>query len=205
MNKYHVYYKTNLSLLEKLNHKSTKIKHYTLNGITFKYFPQKVLTFIKNPKCIACGIEATEVRIERTFSSDPIFGKPHLNLYAVCGLYEVLMTVDHNNLASKGGPDLESNFNTMCSRCNQLRSNKTESVDEFLVKVKGRNLLQEHMNNFFNVQNGQKKNSIDKSKLLEERRLQQELWETDHLWHVREFGRHMKALKKEQKKLNNHN
>lgn len=49
-----------------------------------------------------------------------------------------------------------------------------------------------------------KKNNIDKSKLLEERRLRQELWETDHLWHVREFGRHMKALKKEQKKLNKH-
>ncbi|MFS8319722.1 hypothetical protein ACMG5I_02225 [Escherichia coli] len=110
------------------------------------------------------------------------------------------MTVDHNHLASKGGCDLESNFNTMCSKCNQLRSNKTETVDEFLEKVKDRNLLQEHMNKFFNVQ--KKKNNIDKSKLIEERRLRQELWETDHLWHVREFGRHMKALKKEQKKLN---
>ncbi|MCU6292762.1 HNH endonuclease [Escherichia coli] len=202
MNKYHVYYTTKLSLLDELNQRSTKMKRYTLNGITFRYFPQKVLTFVKNPKCVACGIEATEVRIERSFSSDPVYGKPHLNVYAVCGLYEVLMTVDHNHLASKGGPDLETNFNTMCSKCNQLRSNKTETVDEFLEKVKGRNLLQEHMNNFFNVQ--KKKNNIDKSKLLEERRLRQELWETDHLWHVREFGRHMKALKKEQKKLNKH-
>lgn len=202
MNKYHVYYTTKLSLLDELNHRSTKMKRYTLNGITFRYFPQKVLTFVKNPKCVACGIEATEVRIERTFSSEPVYGKPHLNVYAVCGLYEVLMTVDHNHLASKGGCDLESNFNTMCSKCNQLRSNKTETVDEFLEKVKDRNLLQEHMNKFFNVQ--KKKNNIDKSKLLEERRLRQELWETDHLWHVREFGRHMKALKKEQKKLNKH-
>lgn len=203
MSKYQVYYVAKLSLLDELNQRSTQMKRYTYNGVTFRYFPQKVLTFVKNCKCVACGIEATEVRIERSHSTDPVYGKPHLNVYAVCGLYEVLMTVDHNQLASKGGPDLESNYNTMCSRCNSLRSNKTESVGEFLEKVKGRNLLEEHMNDFFNKD--KKKSKIPTPEELEERRLRTELWETDHIWHVRDFGRHMKALKKEQKKLNNHN
>ncbi|USL83584.1 HNH endonuclease [Escherichia phage A4] len=202
MSKYHVYYVTKLSLLDELNHTSTKMKRYTYNGITFRYFPQKVLTFVKNCKCIACGIEATEVRIERSNCSDPVYGKPHLNVYAVCGLYEVMMTVDHNHLASKGGADLESNFNTMCARCNQLRSNKTETVDEFLEKVKNRNLLEEHMNRYFNKI--EKESKRPTPEMLEERRLRQELWDNDHLWHVREYGRHMKALKKAQKLLDKH-
>jgi hypothetical protein len=199
MPSYQVYYVTNLSLLNELNHTSTKMKRYTFNGITFRYFPQKVLTFVKNCKCVACGIEATEVRIERTNSTDPVFGKPHLNVYAVCGLYEVMMTVDHNVLASKGGEDLESNFNTMCLKCNQLRSNKTETVDEFLEKVSGRNLIEEHMNQFFNKIQKKKGHTPEE---IEQRRLRDEFWETDHLWHVRDFGRHMKSIKKAQKLLN---
>lgn len=200
MPKYQVFYVADLSLLNELNHTSTKMKRYTYNRITFRYFPQKVLTFVKNCKCIACGIEATEVRIERSNSTDPVYGKPHLNVYAVCGLYEVMMTVDHNVLASKGGADLESNFNTMCSRCNMLRSNKTKSVEEFLDKVKGRNLLEEHMISFFNTE--EKKKRVPTPEEIEENRKRAEMWETDHLWHVREYGRYMKALKKVQKLLN---
>lgn len=194
MKKYQVYYKTNLDLIHKLSTTGEGTKRYTFNKVTFRYFPQKVLTFVKNCKCIACGIEGTEVRIERSYCNDPIYGKPHLNVYAVCGLYEVLMTVDHNQLASKGGDDLESNFNTMCILCNQMRSNKTETVQEFLENVKGRNLIDEHMKSFFDKV--EKKNNPSARK--PESIAYEKWWNEDHLWHYRDY---LRKLKKEEKAL----
>lgn len=47
----------------------------------------------------------------------------------VCGAREDL-SVDHIIPQSKGGPDHESNYQTLCMRCNRLKGAK--SMEEFL-------------------------------------------------------------------------
>lgn len=198
MSKYTVLKVAPLSLLKKLNHNESKVQSYYYDGIRFKYFPQKAATYSNSYKCIACGVQATEVRIEKMKGCyNKIYGKPHLNVYAVLNQYEVMMTVDHNQLRSKGGSDLSSNFNTMCQKCNTLRGSKYETVDDFLEAVKGRDLLMEHMQRFFAPK-------PEKNKERQTRNQEQQLWwESGHHWHYREYLRFLKKKAKEEKNIQN--
>lgn len=197
MSKYKVFHVASLKLLDELEQSGTRSKSYFYETVRFKYFPEKVHTFVKNHKCIACGVEATEVRIEKLYGcTEHMFGNPHLNVYAVCGMYEVMMTVDHDVLASKGGEDLSSNYNTMCARCNHLRGNKTNSVQEFLERMKGRDLLMEHMGNFFNPEKPKPKKTPEQ---IAHQKAQEEFWNSDHLWHYREYLRYQKREEKRKK------
>lgn len=195
MSKYKVLKVAPLSLLKKLDHISDDIQSYVYDGVKFKYFPQKALTFAKSYKCIACGVQATEVRIERMNGCyNKVYGKPHLNVYAVLNDYEVLMTVDHNVLKSKGGADSETNFNTMCETCNSMRGNKYDNVDDFLKSIKDRDLLMEHMHRFFNP-------PLPKPKQPRDNAEQQEFWEQGHHWHYRDYLRYLKKKAKAEKQL----
>ncbi|AFA44285.1 hypothetical protein RaK2_00012 [Klebsiella phage vB_KleM_RaK2] len=192
MNKYKVLKVLPLSFLNSLDHTDIKLKIGHFGGSKFSYYPQKVKTFSKNHKCVACGIEATEVRIEYMHGcSHVIYGKPHINVYAVLGNYSVLMTVDHDILASEGGNDLDNNFSTMCSKCNNKRGSKYKTLKSFLKSIEGRDLLTEYM-------------SVPKktktSQNAAEQRLHDEFWELGHNWHYREYLRYLKAKNKAKKK-----
>lgn len=179
-----------LSFLNSLNTNGISSKKGYHYGLNFKYYPQKLKTFIKNCKCIACGIEATEVRIEYMKNcSHKVYGKPHINVYAVLGDYTVLMTVDHDVLASEGGNDLENNFNTMCSKCNNKRGSKYKTLQSFLESIKGRDLLQEYLR--------KPKQDKDPQKTFEKLQ-QQQWWESGHHWHYREYLRYIKKKEKEE-------
>ena len=115
-----------------------------IDGVKFNYFPEKVATFLKNTKCICCGMEAHEVRLEEGKGTHAIFGMMHLNVWGKAdtafGEFWDLMTVDHAILKSLNGPDVESNFNTMCRKCNQLRGARYPNLQDFLDKYKPRGL-----------------------------------------------------------------
>lgn len=73
-----------------------------------------VMYKVKGTKCTSpgCTREGVEWRIEANGSA------PHLNLYCADG---VMMTKDHIVPRSKGGADVLSNFQPMCSRCNESK------------------------------------------------------------------------------------
>lgn len=152
MRNYKVLLTTDLSLLDELCTESYGMEYMThehSSGITFKYFPEKVKNFVRSCKCIACGVEGNEVSIEKQNGIyHKIYGKPHLNVYAntydeMGNKYRVLMTVDHDQLRSEGGADEAWNFNTMCTRCNQMRGSKWPELQDFLDHIEGRDLLRE--------------------------------------------------------------
>lgn len=84
-----------------------------------KMTSQRLVLFRDNPCCAACGIQGTKFRLERQGAAV----QPHFNLYADDAGTPVLMTKDHIKPKSKGGEDAQSNFQTMCSVCNCLKSN----------------------------------------------------------------------------------
>jgi hypothetical protein len=57
-------------------------------------------------------------------------GSPHFNLYAALpDGSRILMTKDHIVPKSCGGEDADGNFQTMCTTCNNLKSNYKLSID----------------------------------------------------------------------------
>lgn len=98
------------------------------------YFdPEKVKTFHRSTTCIACGLEAKTVRIEKNSnSSHPIYGNYHLNLYGYRKNKKVMITVDHDILKRDGGANCSSNYNTMCEQCNRRRGDRFKTCAEFL-------------------------------------------------------------------------
>lgn len=76
------------------------------------------LFFTKGFKCARCGIEGEFFAKERY----PNSSRYHLNLYAIDkNGKEVLMTKDHIIPASKGGKNILSNYQTLCTVCNSAK------------------------------------------------------------------------------------
>ena len=108
-----------------------------IDGVSFTYDPEKVKTFQRSCKCIACGLEAEFIHIERnTKSKHEIYSNFHINLYGSRKDRKVMLTVDHDILRSMGGADDSSNYNTMCEQCNMRRSNDFETCADFLEHYK---------------------------------------------------------------------
>lgn len=176
----------------------------SLGDTRFKYFPEKVKNFVNSCKCVACGIEGNEVRIEKQNIPHAIYGKPHLNVYAVYKTengepYEVLMTVDHDVLKSKGGADESWNFNTLCKRCNQRRGSRYDSLQEFMFSIQGRDLLREYI--LMNHNNKVEKERREKvSRLTYDERMAIKNVYLQYLQasHVGAYNRHTKKLKREE-------
>lgn len=98
---------------------------------------QRYFVFAKNLSCVACGLTGTKMLLER----NPNDVAPHFNLYAEENNELVLMTKDHIYAKSRGGKDRYSNYQTMCSICNNIKgsSNLTLSDIHGLRKIHNQN------------------------------------------------------------------
>jgi len=99
-------------------------------------------TFNKSRKCVCCGLEGTIMLLEYSKPGKVVpgqfadFQRPHFNLYAeLPGGKLILMTKDHIIPVSKGGPDHVDNLQTMCSRCNRLKSDQDISLENLKKKA----------------------------------------------------------------------
>lgn len=76
--------------------------------------------FAENHICVCCGLEGSLMILEKQ-QYDAV---PHFNLYGINQHdQKVLMTKDHVIPSSRGGNDANSNLQTMCFDCNNLKSN----------------------------------------------------------------------------------
>lgn len=102
-----------------------------ISGKMVKVRTTRMMNFLFNgTDCVCCGIKGQYFAVEMC---DGHRWGWHLNLYAVDESgSEVLMTRDHAVLKSKGGPDLVSNYKTMCEKCNNLRGSWFDNQDDFL-------------------------------------------------------------------------
>lgn len=82
---------------------------------------KKLLLFKKSPICVGCGCEGTIFHLEENE-----YGKRILNLFAIKGDKEVMMTIDHIIPRSKGGTRDQFNLQVMCFDCNLRKGNKIE-------------------------------------------------------------------------------
>jgi hypothetical protein len=85
--------------------------------------------FRKSHYCAACGVEGTRMNLDL----NPGDSSPHFNLYAEERGRLLLMTKDHKIPKSRGGLDTMDNYQTYCSRCNNLKGNyhiTNEQVNE---------------------------------------------------------------------------
>lgn len=86
----------------------------------------------KGCKCVVCGKEGTHFKL----CGDVTTKRRHFNLYAEDG---TLMTKDHILPRSRGGQDLVSNMQTMCTTCNAAKGNDFIGGKgiEYIVMYKG--------------------------------------------------------------------
>lgn len=95
-------------------------KTYTVRMNSQRYF-----IFRESLKCVACGLEGTKMILEQ----NPSDKSPHFNLYAVENGRLVLMTKDHVQPKAYGGEDRHSNYQTMCSICNNLKGSCNITIE----------------------------------------------------------------------------
>ncbi|RTK96338.1 MAG: HNH endonuclease [Neisseriaceae bacterium] len=79
---------------------------------------QKYRVFKENLQCVVCGLKASKVFLEIHPPDSPT-----LSFYGVHNKELVLFTKDHIHPKSHGGKDIFSNYQTMCSTCNSIKSN----------------------------------------------------------------------------------
>ena len=86
----------------------------------------------KGCKCVVCGKEGTHFRL----CGDEATQRRHFNLYTEDG---TLMTKDHIVPKSRGGQNLVSNMQTMCTTCNAAKGNDFVGGKgiEYIVMYKG--------------------------------------------------------------------
>jgi 5-methylcytosine-specific restriction endonuclease McrA len=117
-----------LEVMELLSDEKRNPQDYVeMQGVQVKVTSQRYPVFKRSLKCCVDGCEnvGSFFAIER-----PVFpptAKYHLNLYALDKEgKEVLMTKDHIIPRSKGGKNIQSNYQTMCTLCNAKKGNKLE-------------------------------------------------------------------------------
>lgn len=95
---------------ERVRVSSDRLRNFKVNGV----------------KCVTCGIEGTIFISERNHQRDV---SPHLNLYAETDAGLILMTRDHIIPKSKGGKNVFSNLQPMCTSCNCKKGSTVEGED----------------------------------------------------------------------------
>ena len=90
------------------------------DGLTFRCASHRLVMFRdQGTACVSCDVVGT-VFIAESHSEGDV---PHLNLYAVLpGGNFVLMTKDHVHPKSKGGRNVQENYQVMCGPCNWKKS-----------------------------------------------------------------------------------
>ena len=208
MSKYKVLFTLPLDFLSTLKTEGENVEFSFYEGIKFFYYPEKINTFIKNKKCICCGTEANEVRIESGTGTHHLFSNPHINVYGISpntnyGTFVEQMTVDHSILKSLGGKNLSSNYNTMCKKCNQIRGNRFPVLEDFLkiYKPKSASLINSRAQSIY--QSKLNKVSIkEREKYKKERNdnylnLKEKFMLSLHTFHINAYNKHLRQLKKE--------
>jgi hypothetical protein len=105
-------------------------REYEVNGKAHlvRMNSHRYFVFRSSRKCAACGLEGTKMLLEQ----HPNDKSPHFNLYAEEDSQLVLMTKDHIYAKSLGGEDRHSNYQTMCSICNNLKASSHLTLDAIL-------------------------------------------------------------------------
>lgn len=80
---------------------------------------QRFYVFKTSTKCAACDLEGKYFQLEKN-ENDLI---PHLNFYAKENDEQILMTKDHIRAKAYGGKNNLSNYQTMCTICNNIKGN----------------------------------------------------------------------------------
>lgn len=97
-------------------------KEYTVKMNSHRYF-----IFRASKKCVSCGLVGSVMLLEM-HSHDTT---PHFNMYARDEDGElVLMTKDHICPKTSGGADRHSNYQTMCSICNNIKGADSITIEE---------------------------------------------------------------------------
>jgi len=98
---------------------SDEKKEFKANGNSYfvKMNSQRYFIFNSSRKCAACGVEGTKMMLEK----HPLDKTAHFNLYAVENGKLILMTKDHILAKAHGGENRLSNYQVMCSICNNLK------------------------------------------------------------------------------------
>jgi hypothetical protein len=117
-----------ISYLDNLKDKAQKNQYQIIHGVNVKMTSQRYKVFQDNLVCVECGIEGAFLAIEKEESSNT--KNYHINMYGMKGDDEVLMTKDHILPKSKGGKNIHSNYQTMCSTCNSQKGNGDKTVRE---------------------------------------------------------------------------
>lgn len=96
-------------------------KEWTVKMTSHRYF-----IFCASRKCVSCGIDGSIMLLEM----HPHDTTPHFNMYAEEDDELVLMTKDHIHPKMSGGADRHSNYQTMCSICNNLKGSDPITISE---------------------------------------------------------------------------
>ncbi len=103
---------------------SGKFVNIEIDGVVYKVklYSARFTCFRKNQfRCVSCGIRGNVMGL--SFGGNPV---PHFNLYHQTKDGElILMTKDHIIPRSKGGPNMQANYQTMCCLCNTKKGNIT--------------------------------------------------------------------------------
>lgn len=94
-------------------------REYAVNGKTYtvRMNSQRYFIFRESLCCAACGLQGSKMILEQ----NPTDKSPHFNLYGEEFSRLVLLTKDHVHPKAFGGEDRHSNYQTMCSICNNLK------------------------------------------------------------------------------------
>lgn len=108
--------------------KKQRKREYNTNGSTYqvRMDSSRYFVFRENIKCSACGLEGTKFCLEKNLGDTA----PHFNLYAVENNRNILMTKDHIYPKSIGGGETHSNFQTMCTICNNLKGSSNITLEK---------------------------------------------------------------------------
>lgn len=101
---------------------------FVVNDVSYmvRMNSDRYVLFKNNTNCVACGLKGTRMYLDL----NPGDNSPHFNLYGEENGRLILMTKDHILPKSKGGQDVLSNYQTMCSICNNLKGNYDLIVDD---------------------------------------------------------------------------
>jgi len=105
-----------------------KIGEYKGKMIKVRRNSQRYILFKeKGLTCVCCGLTANKAYVEMTKQDLESGSTAHINLYHVDSKGKrILFTKDHIIPKSKGGKDIQENYQVMCSPCNQKKGNTIE-------------------------------------------------------------------------------
>jgi hypothetical protein len=111
-----------------MTRKKIKIGEYKGKMIKVRRNSQRYILFKeKGLTCVCCGLTANKAYVEMTKQDLESGSTAHINLYHVDSKGKrILFTKDHIIPRSKGGKDIQENYQVMCSPCNQNKGNELQ-------------------------------------------------------------------------------